>query len=126
MKKIINTPHAPAPLGPYNQAVASNGTLYVSGQIAIDPVTGAFVTDTIAEETHRVMKNIQAILLEAGVTFEHVLKASIFIAHMDNFAAINNVYASYFNEETAPARECVEVSKLPKGVNVEISVVACI
>lgn len=126
MKQIFTTTNAPAPLGPYNQAVASNGTLYVSGQIAIDPATGEFVTDNIAEETHRVMKNIHAILLEAGATFEHVLKASIFIANMDNFAAINQVYASYFNEDTAPARECVEVSKLPKSVNVEISVIAYI
>lgn len=124
MKKIFTTTKAPAPVGPYNQATAINGTLYVSGQIAIDPATGDFVTENITDETHRVMKNIHAILIEAGATFEHVLKASIFISDMDNFAAINKVYASYFNEDTAPARECVEVSKLPKGVNVEISVIA--
>ncbi|WP_010134862.1 Rid family detoxifying hydrolase [Ochrovirga pacifica] len=124
MKKIIQTPNAPAPLGPYNQAVASNGTLYVSGQIAMDATTGNFVTDSIAKETHQVMKNIQAILSEAGITFEQVLKASIYISDMNNFAVINQVYASYFNEDTAPARECVEVARLPKDVNVEISVIA--
>lgn len=124
MKKIINTNNAPAPLGPYNQAVAVNGMLYVSGQIAIDPTTGNFVTDNIADETHQVLKNIAAILTEAGISFENVVKSSIFIANMNDFAAINTVYATYFNEATAPARECVEVAKLPKGVQVEISVIA--
>ncbi|MDO6802166.1 Rid family detoxifying hydrolase [Wenyingzhuangia sp. 1_MG-2023] len=124
MKQIFQTVNAPSPVGPYNQAVAINGMLYVSGQIAIDPKTGNFVTNTIQEETTQVMKNIHAILLEAGVTFENVIKASIFIADMNDFAEINKVYASYFNEDTAPARECVEVSKLPKNVNVEISIIA--
>lgn len=124
MKKVINTTNAPAPLGPYNQAIAVNGMLYVSGQIAIDPSTGNFITDNIADETHQVLKNIKAILTEAGISFENVVKSSIFIANMDDFAAINKVYASYFNEATAPARECVEVAKLPKNVHVEISVIA--
>lgn len=124
MKKVINTTNAPAPLGPYNQAIAVNGMLYVSGQIAIDPSTGNFITDNIADETHQVLKNIEAILTEAGISFENVVKSSIFIANMDDFAAINKVYASYFNEATAPARECVEVAKLPKNVHVEISVIA--
>ncbi|ANW96505.1 reactive intermediate/imine deaminase [Wenyingzhuangia fucanilytica] len=124
MKKIYQTVNAPAPVGPYNQAVSVHGILYVSGQIAIDPKTGEFVTDNIQSETNQVMKNIQAILLEAGATFENVVKASIFLANMDDFADVNKVYASYFNEITAPARECVEVSKLPKNVSVEISVIA--
>lgn len=124
MKKIINTTNAPAPLGPYNQAIAVNGMLYVSGQIAINPTTGDFVTETISEETHQVLKNIEAILTQAGITFNNVVKSSIFIADMNDFAAINKVYASYFNEETAPARECVEVARLPKDVHVEISVIA--
>lgn len=124
MKKIINTTNAPAPLGPYNQAIAVNGMLYVSGQIAINPTTGDFVTETISAETHQVLKNIEAILTQAGITFNNVVKSSIFIADMNDFAAINKVYASYFNEETAPARECVEVARLPKDVHVEISVIA--
>lgn len=124
MKKIYQTVNAPAPVGPYNQAVAINGILYVSGQIAIDPKTGSFVTEDIQAETNQVMKNIKAILLEAGATFENVVKASIFLANMDDFADVNKIYATYFNEMTAPARECVEVSKLPKNVSVEISVIA--
>ncbi|MGY5354355.1 Rid family detoxifying hydrolase [Wenyingzhuangia sp. IMCC45467] len=124
MKKIYQTVNAPAPVGPYNQAVAINGTLFVSGQIAIHPKTGNFETQNIEVETHQVMKNIKAILSEAGITFENVAKASIFLANMDDFAAVNKVYATYFNEITAPARECVEVSRLPKNVSVEISVIA--
>lgn len=124
MKKIYQTENAPAPVGPYNQAVSVNGILYVSGQIAINPKTGGFETENIQIETHQVMKNIHAILLEAGATFENVIKASIFLANMDDFAEVNKIYATYFNEATAPARECVEVSKLPKNVSVEISVIA--
>jgi 2-iminobutanoate/2-iminopropanoate deaminase len=124
MKKIITTSHAPAPIGPYNQAVLNGNMLYTSGQIAIDPRTGNLVTDNIKTETKLVMENLKAILTEAGMTFENVLKSTIFISDMHNFAAINEVYASYFNEATAPARETVEVANLPKFVNVEISVVA--
>lgn len=124
MKEIITTPNAPAPIGPYNQAIRHGNMLYTSGQIAIDPKTGQLVTDDIKMETKLVMENLKAILLEAGMTFENVLKATIFISNMHNFAAINAVYASYFDETTAPARETVEVANLPKFVNVEISVVA--
>lgn len=124
MKKIITTKKAPAPIGPYNQAVRSGNFLYTSGQIAINPKTGNLETDDIKSETKLVMENLKAILEEAGMTFENVLKSSIFISDMNNFAAINEVYGSYFNEATAPARETVEVANLPKFVNVEISVVA--
>lgn len=124
MKKNIHTPNAPAPVGPYNQAVVQNYTLYVSGQIAIDPATGNMVTDDIESETHQVMKNIGAILKEAGLNFENVLKCSVFVSDMENYGKINGVYAAYFNEDTAPARELVEVARLPKDVNVEISVIA--
>lgn len=126
MKKIINTPNAPAPVGPYNQATAHNGTLFVSGQIALDPATGDLVNDSIEAETRQVMKNLEAVLTEAGITFENVLKASVFVADMNNYSRINAVYAEYFNEDTAPARELVEVANLPKFVNIEISVIAAL
>jgi len=124
MKKIINTSKAPAPIGPYNQAVLVGNTLYTSGQIAIDPATGDLVNGTIEIETKQVMENMKAVLNEAGMTFENAVKSSIFIADMNDFAKINAVYGSYFNAETAPARETVEVSNLPKFVNVEISMIA--
>jgi len=124
MKKIINTSKAPAPIGPYNQAVLVGNTLYTSGQIAIDPATGDLVNDAIEIETKQVMENMKAVLNEAGMTFENAVKSSIFIADMNDFAKINSVYGSYFNVETAPARETVEVSNLPKFVNVEISMIA--
>ena len=124
MKKIINTSKAPAPIGPYNQAVLVGNTLYTSGQIAIDPATGDLVNGTIEIETKQVMENMKAVLNEAGMTFENTVKSSIFIADMNDFAKINAVYGSYFNAETAPARETVEVSNLPKFVNVEISMIA--
>lgn len=124
MKKIITTTNAPAPIGPYNQAVLHGNMLYTSGQIALDPKTGNLVTDDIKTETTLVMENLKAILTEAGMTFENILKTSIFISDMNNFATINEVYASYFNDETAPARETVEVANLPKFVNVEISAIA--
>jgi len=126
MKKIINTKNAPAPIGPYNQAVLKGNMLFTSGQIAIDPKTGILNTENIKLETNVVMENLKAVLLEAGMTFENVLKASIFISDMKNFTAINDVYASYFNEATAPARETVEVANLPKFVNVEISMIAAL
>lgn len=124
MKKIINTKKAPAPIGPYNQAVLKGNMLYTSGQIALDPNTGELDLKDIKSETKLVMENLKAVLTEAGMTFEHVLKTSIFISDMKNFASINEVYATYFNEATAPARETVEVANLPKYVNVEISLIA--
>ena len=124
MKKIINTTKAPAPIGPYNQAVLSGNTLYTSGQIALDPITMELVLDDIKTETKQVMENMKAVLAAADMTFEHVIKTSIFISDMHDFAQINEVYATYFNEATAPARETVEVANLPKFVNVEISMIA--
>ena len=124
MKKIIFTEKAPAPIGPYNQAVLVGNTLYTSGQIAINPVTNELVLDNIEDETKLVMENLKAVLAAAEMTFENVVKVSIFISDMGNFANINAVYGSYFNEATAPARETVQVACLPKNVNVEISAVA--
>ena len=124
MKKIIFTEKAPAPLGPYNQAVLVGNTLYTSGQIAINPATNELVLDNIEDETKLVMENLKAVLEAAEMTFENVVKVSIFISDMGNFANINAVYGSYFNEATAPARETVQVACLPKNVNVEISAVA--
>lgn len=124
MKKIIFTKNAPTPIGPYSQAVLLGNILYTSGQIPIDPATGELNTNSIKEETQLVMENLKAVLKEAGMNFTHVVKSSIFISDMDNFAKINKVYASYFDEENAPARETVEVSRLPKSVNVEISMIA--
>lgn len=124
MKKIINTSNAPAPIGPYNQAVLNGTMLFTSGQIAIDPNTGDLVIDDILKETRQVMENLKAVLAEAQMDFSDVLKSTIFISDMKNFSKINEVYASYFEEATAPARETVEVSNLPKYVNVEISMIA--
>ena len=124
MKKIITTNKAPNPVGPYNQAVIHNGTLYASGQIAINPATGELVTTDIESETRQVMENIKAILDEADLTFEDVIKCSVFVSDMHDYGKINGVYAEYFNENTAPARELVEVANLPKFVNIEISVIA--
>ena len=124
MKKIITTLKAPAPIGPYNQAVLSGNTLYTSGQIALHPETGELVLDSIAIETKQVMENMKEVLAAADMTFEHVVKTSIFISDMNNFSEINAVYGQYFKEETAPARETVEVANLPKFVNVEISMIA--
>lgn len=124
MKKIINTPNAPAPIGPYNQAVLIGNTLYTSGQIALNPKTMELVMDSIETETKQVMENMKAVLAAADMTFENVIKTSIFISDMHNFSKINTVYAQYFDEATAPARETVEVANLPKFVNVEISMIA--
>ena len=124
MKTIIFTANAPAPIGPYNQAVLKGNTLYTSGQIAINPKTGALVTANIEAETQQVMENMKAVLEAAGMTFENVVKTTIFIMNMNDFAAINKVYGSYFNEKTAPARETVQVACLPKNLNVEISMIA--
>ncbi len=124
MKTIIKTAAAPAPIGPYNQAVRAGNTLYVSGQIALGPDTGELLKGSIEEETELVMKNLQAVLKAAGADFSNVVKSSIFVADMGQFARINDVYGRYFDAETAPARETVEVANLPKYVNVEISVIA--
>ncbi|MDX1829091.1 MAG: Rid family detoxifying hydrolase [Lutibacter sp.] len=124
MKKIITTKKAPAPIGPYNQATLAGETLYISGQIALNPNTNKLVLNSIEEETKQVMENLKAILNEVNLTFENVVKSTIFISDMNNFAAINQVYGNYFNTETAPARETVEVAQLPKSVNVEISMIA--
>lgn len=120
---IINSPKAPAPIGPYSQAALANGTLYVSGQIALDADSGNLVNDSIENETHKVMQNLQAILEEAGMDFSNVLKCTIFVKDLNNFGKINETYGSYFTSNP-PARETVEVSRLPKDVNVEISCIA--
>ena len=124
MKEIIYTEKAPAPIGPYNQAVLAGNILYTSGQIALNPETMELVLDDIETETRQVMENMKAVLQAAGFTFEQVVKTTIFIMDMNDFARINSVYGSYFDEKTAPARETVQVAGLPKGVNVEISMVA--
>ena len=123
MKKVISTHNAPAAIGPYSQAILSGNTLYCSGQIAINPATGNLVIDNITAETTQVMQNIEAVLNEAKMDFSHVVKCSIFMKDMNDYAAINAVYANSFKEDPA-AREAVQVSELPKNVNVEISVIA--
>jgi 2-iminobutanoate/2-iminopropanoate deaminase len=124
MKTIIFTEKAPAPIGPYNQAVLTGNTLYTSGQIAINPATGELVTDSIETETKQVMENLKAVLEAANMTFENVIKSTIFISDMNDFTAINSIYGAYFDEKSAPARETVQVAGLPKNVNVEISMIA--
>ncbi|AZQ44396.1 Rid family detoxifying hydrolase [Nonlabens ponticola] len=128
MKEIIYTKDAPNPIGPYNQAVlwkcTNQQTLYTSGQIAIDPATGELDIEDLKTETHLVMKNLKAVVEKAGMTLEHVVKTSIFLSDMNTFATVNEIYGSYFNEASAPARETVEVANLPKFVNVEISAIA--
>ena len=124
MKKIIKTKRAPAPIGPYNQAVLLGDILYTSGQIAINPKTGELAIDNIESETTLVMENLKAILEAANMTFKNVIKSTIFISDMNNFSKINAVYGRYFETETAPARETVEVANLPKFVNVEIGIIA--
>ncbi|RCU44890.1 RidA family protein [Chryseobacterium lacus] len=123
MKKIISTPHAPAAIGPYSQANLAKGILYVSGQIPADPETGKLM-EGIEDSTHQVMKNLKAILEEAGMSFKNVVKATIFLKNMDDFAVMNGIYASYLEEGSYPARETVQVSCLPKNVDVEISMIA--
>lgn len=122
-KRIINTTNAPSAIGPYSQAVLAGNTLYCSGQIAIDPATGELVQGSIESETHQVMKNIKALLTEANMDFSNIVKTSIFLSDMNQFSQVNEVYASYLNLPY-PARETVQVAKLPKNVNVEISVIA--
>jgi len=123
MKKIIKTPHAPEPIGPYNQAVMAGDTLYISGQIALNPQSGDLVCNTIEEETKQVMANLKAVLNEAGFDFINVVKTSIFLSDMNSFAKVNEVYGQYFTKDF-PARETVAVKTLPKNVNVEISAIA--
>lgn len=123
MKTIINTNNAPAPIGPYNQAVVTGNLIFVSGQIPMDAATGEIISSDIKAETKKVMENIEAILTEAGSDFDQIIKTSIFLTDMQSFAQVNEVYGSYFTANF-PARETVQVSALPKGVNVEISVIA--
>ena len=124
MKKIIKTSRAPKPIGPYNQAVIAGNYMFISGQIAINPENGELVTHNIIDETSQVMENLRSILDEASLDFENVVKTTIFLSNMDDFSDVNKVYGSYLNNLTAPARETVQVSKLPAGVNVEISMIA--
>jgi|TARA_B110000902_G_scaffold108089_1_gene127707 2-iminobutanoate/2-iminopropanoate deaminase len=124
-KKTINTPNAPAAIGPYSQAILAGDTLYCSGQIALDPATGNLVMESIAAETHQIMKNVIAVLEEAKMSLDNVVKCSIFMSSIDHYAAINEVYSEYF-QVNPPAREAVAVKTLPKEVNVEISVIAVI
>jgi 2-iminobutanoate/2-iminopropanoate deaminase len=124
-KQIIQTGKAPAPIGPYSQAVKTGDFLFISGQVAIDPVTNEVITGSVAEETHRVMKNLEAVLHAGYLTFQHVVKTTIFLSDMSLFAEMNEVYGSYFNSDY-PARETVAVKGLPKGVNVEISMIAAV
>ena len=122
-KKVINSVNAPAPIGPYNHAIEINGLVFISGQVALIPGTNTIMMDSIEQETEQVMKNLQAILMEAELSFEHVVKTSIFLSNMDYFADVNTIYANYFSANF-PARETVQVAGLPRGVNVEISMIA--
>jgi len=124
-KQIINTPSAPAPIGPYNQAILAGDMLFISGQICIDPSTGALLNEDIQQETHQVMHNLRSILTAADMSFHHVVKTTIFITDMNRFSEINEIYGKYFDSNSSfPARETVQVSALPKFVNVEISMIA--
>ncbi|MFC4212101.1 RidA family protein [Pedobacter lithocola] len=125
MKKIITTSNAPAPIGPYSQAVQAGNFLFVSGQVAINPESGELNINNIDDETHQVMRNLKAVLLEAGLTFDNVVKSTIFLTDMGTFAQVNEIYGQYFTADF-PARETVQVSVLPKNVNVEISVIAIV
>ena len=124
MKKIITTLKAPAPIGPYNQAIMVNDTLYLSGQIGLDPYSMKVVNGGVKEETKQVMKNLKAVLEAADMTFDNVIKSSIFLINMSDFGKVNEIYGSYFSNETAPARETIAVKTLPKNVKVEISMLA--
>lgn len=124
MKRIVNTSNAPKPIGPYNQAVISGDLMFISGQVAFDPNTDELVLDDIQKETKQVMENLKSILEEANLSFDNVVKTTIFLSDMNDFQQVNEVYGSYFSNDQAPARETVEVSRLPKDVNVEISMIA--
>ncbi|WP_430613308.1 Rid family detoxifying hydrolase [Flavobacterium sp. JP2137] len=123
MKKIINSDQAPAPIGPYNHAVSIGDLLFISGQIPFNQANQELITSSIEAETTQVMENLKAILTEAKMTFENAVKATIFIRNMDDFTRINEIYGAYFDAATAPARECVQVEKLPRNVNIEISMI---
>lgn len=124
MKQVINSDKAPTPIGPYNHAVLTGNLLFISGQIPFNQATETLVTTGISDEAHQVMANLEAILAEANMTFENVVKATIFLTDMNNFAVVNEIYGGHFNAATAPARECVQVVNLPRNVNVEISMIA--
>lgn len=124
MKKIINTNEAPAPIGPYNQAILVNNTLYASGQIALDPKTMTLINEDIHTETAQVMKNLAGVLKAAGMSFTNVVKATIYLSDMNDFTTVNEIYGSYFDHDEAPARETIQVAQLPKNVRVEISLIA--
>ena len=124
MKKIITSKNAPNPIGPYNQAVIASGFMFISGQVGMNPKTGKIVKDSISNEAEQVMKNLSSILNEASISFKNVVKSTIFLSDMNDFSLVNEVYGKYFDENKAPARETVQVSKLPLGVNVEISMIA--
>ena len=126
MKKIIKTKNAPSPVGPYNQAILFNNTLYASGQIAINPLNNQIINENIEAETKQVMENLNEVLKEAKMDFSNVVKCTIFLKDMNDFESVNQIYSTFFNEKDAPARETVEVSMLPKNVNVEISIIAII
>lgn len=123
-KQAINTKQAPAPIGPYNQAILSGNTLFISGQIPVEPATGQVVKGTVRDETHQVMKNLKAILNASGLNFSHVVKTTIFVSDINNFSEVNEVYGKYFDNGDFPARETVQVAALPKAVQVEISMIA--
>jgi 2-iminobutanoate/2-iminopropanoate deaminase len=127
-RDVIQTPQAPAPVGPYNQAIRASGVMvFCSGQIALDPATGQIVGDgDVAKETEQVMQNLEAVLKAAGATWADVVKTTVFLADMNDFATVNGIYALYFNEATAPARACVQVAKLPKNVLVEVDCIAVV
>ncbi|MHC5353762.1 RidA family protein [Myroides sp. LJL115] len=124
MKKIINSEKAPAPIGPYNHAVLASNFLFISGQIPFNQQTQTLIDSSIEDQAKQVMANLEAILKEANMGFENVVKSTIFLTNMDDFAMVNQVYGSHFEQENAPARECVQVAKLPRGVDVEISMIA--
>ena len=126
MKKIIKTKNAPSPVGPYNQAILFNNTLYASGQIAINPLNNQIINEDIEAETKQVMENLNEVLKEAKMDFSNVVKCTIFLKDMNDFESVNQIYSTFFNEKDAPARESVEVSMLPKNVNVEISLIAIV
>ncbi|MEC7877043.1 MAG: Rid family detoxifying hydrolase [Bacteroidota bacterium] len=126
MKKIIKTKNAPSPVGPYNQAILFNNTLYASGQIAINPLNNRIINEDIEAETKQVMENLNEVLKEAKMDFSNVVKCTIFLKDMNDFESVNQIYSTFFNEKDAPARETVEVSMLPKNVNVEISLIAIV
>ena len=126
MKKIIKTKNAPSPVGPYNQAILFNNTLYASGQIAINPLNNQIINEDIEAETKQVMKNLNEVLKEAKMDFSNVVKCTIYLKDMNDFESVNQIYSTFFNEKDAPARETVEVSMLPKNVNVEISLIAIV